>query len=137
MLGRWHILATTLPFWDGKRGPTVTYEALPDGRIRDMLAWRQGGRERTLGGVDTPQPDGSYLWRGAGLLALLTSRWRLVEHDEPFAVTWFARATFGVTPEGMDVYGRAADLDPGPIVARLQADPRYAHLDGWRVTERG
>lgn len=137
MSDRWHILATTLPFWRGKTDPVVTYEVMPDGRLVDTLAWRQGGRERRLGGVDTPTPDGGYTWRGAGLLGLFTSRWRFVEVSEPFAVTWFARATFGVTPEGMDVYGRSPDLDPWPLVERLRADPRYAHLQGWERTARG
>lgn len=137
MLGRWHILATTLPFWRGKAGPVVEYAALPDGRIADTLRWRQAGRERTLRGVDTPRPGGGFRWRGEGWLVVVHSDWVLVELEEPFAVTWFARATFGLTPEGMDVYGRDPSLDPWPIVTRIRADPRYAHLHGWEATEPG
>lgn len=101
--------------------------------MRDTLSWTQGGRVRTLGGVDTPHGDG-FRWRGDGLLAVLASDWQFVELTESWAVTWFARASFGVTPEGMDIYGREPNVDTAPILRRIQADPRFAHLSGWYTT---
>lgn len=134
-LGSWYILATTLPFWRGKVAPAVRYAARADGRVDDVLTWTERGRARALRGVDRPDGDG-FLWRGGGLLVAFTSRWRFVELTEVHAVTWFARASFGVTPEGMDVYGRAPDLDVGPILGRLRQDPAWARLDGWYEVER-
>lgn len=145
LAGRWAIVATTLPFWEGKLAPTVTYAPHADDRRAwdDTLAWRAAsGKVRTLRGVDRRQPglDGLWTWRGRGLLCMLTSQWRFVAADPQgaWAVTWFARATLGVTPEGMDVYAR----DPGfareateRIVNAVRQDPRWAHLRGWRVTE--
>ncbi len=129
-LGCWYIIATTLPFWEGKSAAQVTYTRRPDGRVDDVLQWEQGGRTRRLAGVDTVVDDG-FSWRGAGWLFPFTSQWRFVALDADHAVTWFARASFGVTPEGMDVYARAPDHDPAPDLARIAADPRFAHLSGW------
>ncbi|MFN7145208.1 MAG: hypothetical protein ACK4YP_15650 [Myxococcota bacterium] len=150
LLGEWHIVATTLPFWRGKRRPVVTYAPRPHAphTWRDTLAWEQTdlfGRPvtRRLGGVDTGDPavPGRFVWRGDGVLGLLASEWCFVAVDPAgaWAVTWFARATFGVTPEGMDVYARDPDLDPAvvdDVIAGLQARPAFARLGGWFRPER-
>ena len=133
--GRWHIVATTLPFWRNKQGPVAEYGVAPDGSMRDRLEWWVGTKHHELSGRDTPDGD-HFVWRGTGLAALFSSRWRFVELSDTHAVTWFARATFGVTPEGMDVYGRTEDLDWRPIVQRVQADPRFVHLTGWYAPDR-
>lgn len=133
-LGSWHIVATTLPFWRGKSTPQVTYTQRPDGRWDDVLTWDTRGRSHRLRGVDAADGEG-FVWRGVGILALLESRWRFVEVTDTTAITWFSRASFGVTPEGMDVYGRTRDVDAAAIVTRLQADPRFAHIDGWYLTD--
>lgn len=133
-LGRWHIRATTLRFWRGKHGPVAVYTRGEDGRLTDRLEWTEGGRPKTLAGTETPTADG-FRWRGVGWMALFTSDWRFVEVTESLAVTWFARATFGVTPEGMDIYSRTMDTDIEPVLARLRADPAWAHLAAdWWVT---
>ncbi len=136
--GRWHIVATTLTFWQQRDNPVSELgPALSDGRWRNRLYWTEGGKPKALEGADTelPQVAGEpyprFRWRGAGLLWLFASDWRFVELNDTFAVTWFARATFGVTPEGMDVYARDAAFDPAPVIARLTADPAFAHLGGW------
>jgi hypothetical protein len=146
LLGDWHILATTLSFWRGKRRPVATYEALPGPGLRwaDALRYEQRGwltgrwTTRRLAGFDTGDPaaPGRFLWRGAGALAVLTSTWAFVAvaPDRAWAATWFSAATFGITPEGMDVYARDADLDPtvvDGVVATLSARPEFAHIGGW------
>ncbi len=150
LLGTWHVVATTLPFWRGKRAPALTYGALrgPGLRWSDTVAyeapaWLGGGyTPRRIVGVDTGHPDapGRFTWRGAGMLGLLASEWSVVavDPDGAWMLTWFARATFGVTPEGMDVCARRPDLDPA-IVERVIADlarPTFAHLGGWFRPDR-
>lgn len=137
LAGRWHIAATTLSFWRGRSDATVEYSPRPDGRWTDTLRFRKGVTERALVGVDTPLRDrpGFFRWRGAGWLAWCTSTWGfvLLAPDARWAVTWFSRATLGVTPEGMDVYGRAP-LSQGEIdaaIAQARARPDLPRLDGW------
>jgi hypothetical protein len=141
LLGHWHIAATTLPFWRGKRAPTVTYAERPDGRWSDTLSWYDArGRERRLAGVDRPVGEpGRFVWNGSGLLAILASEWAFVEvaDDARWCATWFGRARFGVTPEGMDVYVRdrsAVDVDA--VLAGLRARTDLPTLEGWFETER-
>ena len=47
LLGRWHIVATTLGFWRGRSDATVTYAERADGRWSDTLAYRSGAKART------------------------------------------------------------------------------------------
>ncbi|MDQ3034341.1 MAG: hypothetical protein M3Y87_18175 [Myxococcota bacterium] len=85
LLGRWHIVATTLVFW------------------RDKREWAF---------VD-------------------------VAGDARWAVTWFSRATLGVTPEGMGVYARSAELpELDAILAALRARDDLPRLEGWYRTLR-
>lgn len=146
LLGTWHVVATTLPFWRGKRAPVITYGALPGPGVRwsDTVAYEApsvfggGFVPRRIVGVDTGDAEtpGAFTWRGAGVLGLLTSRWSYVavDPDGAWTATWFARATFGVTPEGMDVCARRPDLDGGVIdavIASVSARPELAHLGPW------
>lgn len=113
--GTWFIVATSLPFWRSRTAPSVTYAALPDGRVLDAVHYRRGGRDRLVLGADTPV-DGGYLWRGLTPLTRLTSsRWRVVASDdseggpsERWAVTAFEKTLF--TPAGVDVYCRAPSI---------------------------
>jgi hypothetical protein len=143
LLGRWHIVATTLPFWRGKLEPTVTYTPRPDGTWSDELSWRDvRGRARRLRGVDRMLPGGSgrFRWRGAGVLSILSSEWGFVAvaPDATWCATWFARASFGVTPEGMDVYAREpAHVHTADVLSALRARADLPSLDAaWYETAR-
>jgi hypothetical protein len=141
LLGRWSIVATTLPFWRGKREPAVTYTQRPDGSWSDELTWRDGrGRERRLRGVDRAVAGGRFVWRGTGLLSILSSEWGFVAvaPDTTWCATWFARASFGVTPEGMDVYAREpSEVKTSDVLASLRARKDLPALDAaWYETER-
>lgn len=142
LLGRWHIVATTLAFWRGKRDPVVEYAALEGGRWSDTLSWTDArGRAKTLGGIDRldPAQPGRFRWRGRGVLAVLSSDWAFVDvaDDARWAVTWFSRATLGLTPEGMDVYARAAELpELDEILAAIRARDDLPRPGGWYRTLR-
>src|SRR5439155_97449 len=111
LLGTWHVVATTLPFWRGRRDPRITYTALLDGRLRDVVTYQTASSTgKRIVGVDTAKAPGEFVWRGSGWLAWCSSRWCFVDADDSWALTWFSAATFGVTPEGYDIYARSADV---------------------------
>ena len=145
LLGEWHIVATTLPFWRGKRAPRIRYTPLPDGRWGDELRWEQprwwgAVAAKRLAGADTPVDGapGRFVWRGAGVLGVLASEWCFVEvgPGAAWCATWFARASFGATPEGMDVYARDAGFDPTSAMAGLEARADLPKIPGWYRPER-
>ena len=108
--GTWYVVRTTLPFWRTRQNPSVTYAPLPDGRVADTVRYtRRGGGVRLVHGVDEPCGDGDWRWRGVTPLTRLTSsRWRVLDATDEWAVTHFDRTLF--TPEGWDVYARTASL---------------------------
>ena len=61
---------------------------------------------KIIRGIDTPDGQGGWDWRGRGLLKMTTSHWEVLgwgeKEDEKWAVTWFAPSMF--TPEGLDIY---------------------------------
>jgi hypothetical protein len=139
--GRWHVLETTFPMWlSGKRAkPAFTYtraarnglEVLDDDVSFIDVAT---GREKHIRGVDVPAADDerAFVWRGKGLLAIATSRWRVIEvaPQGDWAVIAFSRTLF--TPAGLDVIARSpAPLDAAAraaVHAVIAADPTVAPL---------
>lgn len=63
---------------------------------------------KSIRGIDTPDGEGGWNWRGKGLLKLVTSHWEVLgwgerkETGERWVVTWFEASLF--TPAGLDVY---------------------------------
>jgi hypothetical protein len=77
LAGTWHVVATTLPFWRGRRDPSIRYDAIAGGRWLDTVEYLtpRGARKRIVG-YDTPDARvaGAFDWRGAGWLAWCRSR---------------------------------------------------------------
>src|SRR3954470_22377701 len=101
LVGTWHVVATTLPFWRGRRAPTIRYDPMPDGRWLDTVEYRTArGKDKRIIGHDTPAPGvpGAFVWRGGGWLSWGKSRWCFVDADaeEGWAITWFSAATLHV-----------------------------------------
>jgi hypothetical protein len=143
LVGEWHVVATTLPFWRTRRDPVIRYQPLADGRWLDTVEFRdaRGGDKRVVGydTLDVAVP-GAFRWRGKGWLAWCASRWCFLDADDAdgggWAVTWFSAATLGVTPEGFDVYARDPGREPRSILERVE---RAAGLElgaGWFRTHR-
>jgi len=61
---------------------------------------------KSIRGVDTPDGEGVWNWRGRGWLKIASSHWELLgwgeRGNERWAVTWFAPSMF--TPAGVDIY---------------------------------
>lgn len=107
--GTWHIVESSLPLWRTRHEPTVTYAALPDGSLIDVVAFRsRRGASRRIIGIDRPLAPGGWRWRGVGpVTRLARSDWRFVAGDaaEGWAVTAFERTPF--TSAGIDLYFRS------------------------------
>jgi len=65
----------------------------------------------SIKGIDTPDGDGSWNWRGKGWLKIASSHWEVLGwgereieggEKERWVVTWFAPSMF--TPQGLDIY---------------------------------
>ena len=122
--GTWFVLATNFPMWTkGRRTqPRFVYAGVRTVRgqecFDDTVEYVEGGRSRTIVGVDTQLGPGRYQWRGKGWLWFFTSRWeiRSVSPDEQSLVISFEKTW--ATPAGFDVISRTKTL----------ADPSYAAL---------
>ena len=108
--GKWYIHRSTLPLWlaGDKRSPTLNYTYAPDDgsptkptTLKDCVrykskpwcpAWLSSSPaasseysvENTINGTNTATnaANGELLWRGDGLLTLITSAWRVVLQEE-------------------------------------------------------
>ncbi|MHC5227745.1 hypothetical protein ACYSNW_05630 [Enterococcus sp. LJL99] len=102
--GTWHIIATTFPMWtSGNRiHPQITYEKMKSSPLtfKDTVCYKQKNRLKTIIGIDTLE-ENEFIWRGAGLLKLLKSKWTVIYIDEQVLIIKFAKSL--VTPAGVDI----------------------------------
>jgi hypothetical protein len=137
LMGAWYILITNYGFWRARTHPRIEYDPLePDvagrPRFRDSLRYRQSDllgrvRRKLLVGVDVAEREGQFVWRGEGLMRLIKSRWcvPLVDPNDRWAVTWFARSNVG-TAAGLDIYTRDPSIPQAlldEILAQIRAHP--------------
>ena len=123
--GTWYVLATNFPMWTkGTRTrPRFIYSKVRSVKgaqvFDDTVAYEESGRTRTIVGVDTQQPDGSFVWRGRGWLAFFKSRWEIiaVSGDEQCLAISFTKTW--ATPAGIDVIARTDDLSAEAYASML------------------
>jgi hypothetical protein len=107
--GVWRVAGTNFPMWlDGRRHhPRFEYRhSRRAGVLDDVVTYDdRDGRERTIVGRDRRRGD-HLVWRGAGLLSVASSRWRVtgMSGDGDVAALRFERTLF--TPAGVDVLVR-------------------------------
>lgn len=121
--GRWYIVLSNFPMWlkGDKTSPSLNYTVETKGVViglRDEVISQKRGKQQSIVGFDTPLDSANtrFLWRGKGLLSLLTSRWEIVHlaaHGE-WAIIHFEKTLF--TPEGYDVIARRKQLSPEMLV---------------------
>ena len=122
--GTWFVLATNFPMWTkGRRmQPRFVYSHFRgvEGRetFDSTVEYVEGGRARTIVGVETCVGPGRYRWRGKGWLGLFTSRWQIIAatRDEQLLAISFEATLF--TPAGIDLISRTKHPDED-AVARL------------------
>lgn len=114
LCGTWHVTHSTLPMWRNKRNVRIVYTRIPGNRLDDLVTYqsRTSPEVKKVHGVDKPRKDGTYTWRGKGLLRVASSKWEVLgwggggadPNAEQWIVTYFART--GFTPAGIDIYSR-------------------------------
>jgi len=143
-MGAWYILATNYGFWRERTHPRIEYALLPgEGprRFSDQLRFRQigllGSRAKLLAGTDEELRPGEFVWRGAGMLALIRSRWcvPLIDPAGQWAVTYFARSNVGTAP-GLDLYTRAPSIEQRTLDQVLEQVRAHAFLGGEEAGRR-
>ena len=125
--GAWHVVATNFPMWmQGHRTrPRFIYSnpRVVDGlqRFDDAVEFTEGGRTKTIVGVDTQQAVGSmkYEWRGKGWLWFFVSRWEVlhVSADEQCLALSFTKTW--ATPAGIDVIARSPGVDVSAVLKAI------------------
>jgi len=117
----WYVTHSTLPMWRKAKNVRITYKIIspssPSGPVLldDEVCSEPTQRTllpqpKSIKGVDTPDGDGTWNWRGRGWLKVASSHWEVLgwgERDiggekEMWVVTWFAPSMF--TPAGVDLY---------------------------------
>ncbi|KAG9234483.1 hypothetical protein BJ875DRAFT_11748 [Amylocarpus encephaloides] len=122
----WTVTHSTLPIWRKAKNVRITYAILPRATsasdagdcLDDEVAYDEidgkpeGFFEKALGmrrirGVDYPDGEGKWHWKGRGWLKVAGgSRWEVLGwgecEGERWVVTWFEKSLF--TPAGVDVY---------------------------------
>lgn len=115
--GSWYVNMTNFPMWlkGDKTCPTLNYKVGNKGGVKglfDEVIYLENGKQKSIKGFDKPLNDylTSYVWRGKGLLWLLSSKWDLVHIDKEkqIAITHFEKTLF--TPEGVDVISKKKEL---------------------------
>lgn len=116
--GRWYIIETSLPFWQHRRTPTITYtqqRCKGQPRLLDQVRYLNaaGQRKQIVGydyalEADSLAKQGHFNWVAQPwYLFFLKSQWGVVAHDldySEWAVTYFSKTLF--TAAGIDIYSR-------------------------------
>lgn len=122
--GSWRISATNFPMWvnGSRRDPEFEYVLRGENPLTldDRVRYTDGrGRPRTIAGTDRWRRD-HFVWRGAGGLALLRSRWRVASLLGDVMVIHFEKSR--VTPAGTDIAIRVGSEHP-ELRRRVSHDP--------------
>ncbi|GAA5896579.1 hypothetical protein JCM8208_004238 [Rhodotorula glutinis] len=94
LLGRWCVVASTLPLWKNKRDVSITYSLIdgaPPTTLDDLVEFRRegaapGSKKWSVRGVDTLETDvegngARWKWRGKGWLRISSSHWQLLGYS--------------------------------------------------------
>ena len=132
--GTWSVAATTFPMWlsGDRRLPKFTYGVISRSPLvlSDDVAYvtRAGERKHILG-RDT-YSKGRFVWRGKGLLNVVSSRWTVAGVGGDGAVVAIRFAKTIATPAGIDVLVRAdAGVEARSVVAGASTDFSFTPED--------
>ncbi|KAH8598282.1 hypothetical protein B0O99DRAFT_507198 [Bisporella sp. PMI_857] len=115
--GAWSVTHSTLPMWRKAKNVRITYKIIPPSTpngpelLDDIVSSEPTARTllpqpKEIHGVDTPDGQGGWDWRGKGWLKVASSHWEVLgwgeREGERWVVTWFAPSMF--TPAGLDIY---------------------------------
>lgn len=125
ILGTWHIIRTSVPFWIDKRNPSVTFSApsiskttststspsnSSPSHLNNSTTYQalSSSNFKTVKGTDTPIPNqqGIYEWRGTGWLKIASSKWEILGYEKTNDDAWLFVFTPGsiLTTGGLILY---------------------------------
>jgi hypothetical protein len=108
--GTWAVRSTNFPMWLTRErlSPRFSYDLVSENplTLRDDVSYTTADKgEKHILGVDKWAHDG-FVWRGKGLLKLVTSRWTIsgISDDKTVVAIRFQKSLF--TPAGIDIIVR-------------------------------
>lgn len=120
--GTWIVAATNFPMWlsGERRSPKFSYGLVSSSPLvltDDVSYQTVAGEEKHILGKDA-HSRGRFVWRGKGLLGLISSKWTVEGVDDEGSVLAIRFDKTVATPAGIDILVREdADVDPRAIVA--------------------
>lgn len=102
--GTWEIKGTTFPMWlsNKRKNPRITYKKTEKNAVEllDLVEYEAKGKTKQIKGIDRLAGE-QFIWRGIGVLKVLSSRWQVVTIKGDVLVIRFEKSL--VTPAGVDV----------------------------------
>lgn len=102
--GTWEIKATNFPMWlsNKRKNPRITYKQTEKQVVEllDLVEYEVNNKTKQIKGVDHVK-DGKFIWRGLGILRILSSRWQVVTIKGDVLVIRFEKSL--MTPAGVDI----------------------------------
>lgn len=102
--GTWEIKGTTFPMWlsNKRKNPRITYKKTEKNAVEllDLVEYEAQGKTKQIKGIDRLIGE-QFVWRGIGVLKVLSSRWQVVTIKGDVLVIRFEKSL--VTPAGVDV----------------------------------
>lgn len=102
--GTWEIKGTTFPMWlsSKRKNPRITYKKTEKNAVEllDLVEYEAKGKTKQIKGMDRLIGE-QFIWRGIGVLKVLSSRWQVVTIKGDVLVIRFEKSL--VTPAGVDV----------------------------------
>ena len=111
--GTWTIKGTTFPMWlsEKRKHPRNTYKRTEKKTVEllDLVEYEANGKTKQIRVIDRLAGD-QFVWRGVGMLRLLSSHWKVVTMKGDLLVIRFEKSL--VTPAGIDVLIKEGTEDP-------------------------
>lgn len=130
--GRWIIRGTNFPLWLSKKrsDPTIQYEKSKNSPLKflDIVTYKNNkGQQKKIIGIDTYKQN-HFVWRGRGLLKILSSKWSILTITDAILVIKFERSF--LTPAGIDVLVQEGITIDDPKQVILDSFEQYSLTHG-------
>lgn len=118
LTGKWFIYKINFPMWlkGDKENPSLNYSLIKKENetiLFDEVLYTKNNKIKSIKGYDIPQNKNntSFKWKGKGILALLSSKWKFVylNLENEWAIIFFEKTLF--TPKGYDVISKNKTME--------------------------
>ena len=109
----WEIKGTNFPMWltDKRKNPRITYKRTEKNAVEllDLVEYEVNDKTKQIKGIDRLVGD-QFVWRGIGIMRILSSRWHVVTIKGDVLVIRFEKSF--ITPAGVDILIRRGSRTP-------------------------